>query len=52
MEGLHHAKESIFPFSSYVTGSNACHTTLAQAQDEVSDRNKVAKMLKGITSVN
>jgi hypothetical protein len=32
---------------------NTCHATLAQAQgDEASDRNKVAKMLKGMTTVN
>jgi hypothetical protein len=52
MEGLHCTKESIFPFSSCITGLNTCHATLAQAQDEACDRNKVAKMLKGTTTVN
>jgi hypothetical protein len=47
MEQLHHTKESIFSFSSYVTGLNACCTTLAQADDAVNERNKVTKMLKG-----
>ena len=48
MEQLYYKKESIFPFSSYVTGLNTCYTSLAQANDAVTDRNKVAKMLKGI----
>ena len=52
MEQLHYTKESIFPFSSYVTGLNTCYTTLEGAQDPVSERNKVAKMLKGITTQN
>lgn len=52
MEQLHYTKESIFPFSSYVTGLNTCYTTLEAAQDPVSERNKVAKMLKGITTQN
>jgi hypothetical protein len=52
MEQLHYTKESIFPFSSYVTGLNACYTTLAQADDAVNERNKVTKMLKGITTTN
>ena len=37
----------------YVTGLNTCYTTLEQAAgDVVTARNKVAKMLKGITTVN
>ena len=50
MENLHYTKESIFPFSSYVTGINACYTTLDNAGDPVTARNQVAKMLKGITT--
>jgi hypothetical protein len=52
MEQLHYTKESIFPFSLYITGLNTCHSTLAQADDAVTEHNKVAKMLKGITTVN
>ena len=52
MENLHYAKESIFPFSSYVTGLNTCCTTLAQAGHAVTARNKVAKMLNGTTTMN
>jgi hypothetical protein len=49
---LHCSKESIFPFSSHVTEINACHTTLAQTNNAVKERNKAAKMLKGITTAN
>jgi hypothetical protein len=52
MEGLHHTKESVFPFSSCVTGLNACHATLAQAFDPASDRDKVQKMPQGIATQN
>jgi hypothetical protein len=52
MEGLHCTKESIFPFSSCITRLRACHATLAQAHDEASNCNKVAKTLKGTTTVN
>ena len=53
MENLHYTKESIFPFSSYVTGLNMCYTTLEHhTGGPVTARNKVAKMLKGITTVN
>jgi hypothetical protein len=52
MEGLHYTKESVFPFTSYVTGLNACYTTLAQTFDPVSDRNKAQKMLQGIAMQN
>jgi hypothetical protein len=52
MEQLHCTKESIFPFSSYVTGLNACYAALEQADDTVNERNEDGKMLKGITAVN
>jgi hypothetical protein len=35
-----------------VTVLNTCCTTLAQAGDAVTKRNRVAKMLKGISTVN
>ena len=52
MEGLHYIKESTFPFSSYVTGLNACYKTLEEAGEPMTERNKVATMLKGIQNVN
>jgi hypothetical protein len=52
MEGLHYTKESVFPFSSHVTGLNTCHATLAQAFDPASDRNKVQKVPQGTTTQN
>ena len=52
MENLHHTKESIFLFRSYVTGQNTCYSTLAQISHAVTGRNEGAKMLKGITTVN
>ena len=52
IENLHYTKESIFHFSSNIAGLNACYTTLEQAGEDVTARNKVTKMLKGITTVN
>ena len=52
MEQLHHAKERIFPFSSHVTGLDTRCNGLARANDAVTERNKVAKMLKGIAAIN
>jgi hypothetical protein len=48
MEQLHCTKKSFFPFLSYATGLNTCYTTLAQADDAVTERNNVAKILKGV----
>ena len=50
--GLHYLKESTFPFSSYVTGLNACYKTLEEAGEPYSERNKVSTMLAGIRNQN
>jgi uncharacterized membrane protein YgcG len=52
MESLHYIKESTFPFSSYVTGLNACYKTLEEAGEPITERNKVSIMLKGISNQN
>lgn len=52
IDDLHYVNETKFPFSLYVTALNAGYKTLEEANEPLTERNKVSTMLKGIRTSN